>query len=74
MFAEISAKARDAAQMFWQALDDEEKRIVAYLACYVIANIALAVHSSSRSRRERALEARIAERLTQETRVAPETV
>ena len=34
MGAEILAKARDAASMFWQALDDSERRLLILAVVY----------------------------------------
>jgi hypothetical protein len=47
---EIAGKLVDALSMFWQSLDEQEKRIVLYLGCYFAVTTALAY---ARARRER---------------------
>jgi len=47
---EVLAKARDAALMFWQALDERERMLVLYAAGYLAL---LVISSSVRRSRER---------------------
>lgn len=51
----ILGKLSDALSMFWQALDDDERRVVCSLAVYLLASTALGLQSSARERRERRL-------------------
>ena len=51
----IFAKLTDALSMFWQALDEEERRVVMYLGVYLAVSIALGVQANAAERRERRL-------------------
>jgi streptomycin 6-kinase len=51
----IFTKLTDALSMFWQALDDEERRVVIYLAAYTLASVALTMQRGSRERMKREL-------------------
>lgn len=50
---EIAAKLLDAASMFWQALDDHERRLLIIGAAYLVATVALSASERSRQARER---------------------
>lgn len=47
---EIATKLLDALQMFWQSLDDHERRMLLYFAAYMGASLALSAHARSRER------------------------
>lgn len=51
----IVSKLTDSLSMFWQSLDDDERRIVAYAVAYVLVSVMLGVQAAARQRRERAL-------------------
>lgn len=48
----ILTKLTDALSMFWQALDDDERRIVLYVGVYVVLTAVMTLRSASDSRRE----------------------
>lgn len=48
----ILSKLTDALSMFWQALDEEERRIVLYLGVYVTLTVAMALRAMADERRE----------------------
>lgn len=63
---EIAAKFADALSMFWQALDDQERRLLALGIAWLLASIVLA--TAERGRRERELDEvadRVAARLVE---------
>lgn len=47
---EIATKLLDALQMFWQSLDERERRMLIYFAAYMGASLALSAHTRSRER------------------------
>lgn len=51
----IVGKLTDALSMFWQALDDDERRIVMYAGCYLLVSVALGMQAKASERRERRL-------------------
>lgn len=51
----IAEKLADALKMFWQALDEEERRVVAYLAVYFTCSIVFALHKANAERRRQRL-------------------
>ena len=46
----IAEKLADALRMFWQALDEEERRVVLYLTAYFACSVAVAMHRRQRAR------------------------
>lgn len=46
----VAEKLRDALSMFWQSLDEEERRIVAYLAVYFASTVVLGIAKQRRAR------------------------
>ena len=52
MGVEILAKARDAASMFWQSLDDHERRALVF-GCIYLGYLTCALFSASQEERER---------------------
>jgi type II secretory pathway component PulM len=50
---EIAEKLADALTMFWQALDERERRLLALGVAWLVAMIALAPVERSRRQRER---------------------
>ena len=60
----ILSKLTDALQMFWQALDDEERRIVAYLVVYLGASALMAVQQRADERRRQRIVAELREEIT----------
>lgn len=60
----IAEKLADALKMFWQALDEEERRIVAYLAVYFTCSVVFALHKANDERRRQRLVAELREELT----------
>jgi type II secretory pathway component PulM len=60
----IAEKLVDALKMFWQALDEEERRVVAYLAVYFTCSVVFALHKSSSERRRQQLIAELREEMT----------
>ena len=51
---EIVEKLRDAASMFWQALDSEERRVLLVWTAYLVGSV-LVSWQASRRQRERDL-------------------
>lgn len=47
---EIPTKLLDALQMFWQALDEHERRVLLYMAVYFAVSLALSAQARSRER------------------------
>lgn len=47
---EITSKLMDALSMFWQSLDEHERRVLVYFAVYVCVSAALSAHQRSRER------------------------
>lgn len=62
----IAEKLRDALAMFWQALDEEERRVVAYLAVYFTCSIAFALYKENDERRRQRLLAELRGELLRE--------
>lgn len=52
--SEIAGKLADALSMFWQSLDDRERKLLAVGVAYVAAMIVLAPIERQRKQRERA--------------------
>jgi hypothetical protein len=61
---EIMGKAKDAAAMFWQALTEDEKRLVVFYGCYVT----FSGWSMLRARARRAERAELRDEILQEIR------
>ncbi len=66
---EIATKLADALSMFWQSLDDRERRLLVLGTLWVTAMIVAAPIERNRREREQSelaerIEARLAERLT----------
>lgn len=57
---EIASKLVDAASMFWQALDERERRMLLYVAAYFAFTMLLAAQQRSRER----LKAELREEIT----------
>lgn len=55
----VLGKLVDALQMFWQALDEQERRLVLYVTVYSLATVILGAQSLARERRETRLRAEI---------------
>lgn len=51
----VLSKLTDALSMFWQSLDEEERRVVAYVVAYLAVSAVLGLQSASAQRRERRL-------------------
>lgn len=51
----IVGKLTDALSMFWQALDEEERRIVMYAGVYLCVSVVLGMQAKASERRERRL-------------------
>lgn len=51
---EIAGKLADALSMFWQSLDERERRLLTIGAAYVVAVVLLAPVERQRRERERA--------------------
>jgi hypothetical protein len=49
----LLVKFRNAAELFWDSLDGEEKRLLVIYAAYLIGSAVLAVQSRSRDRMKR---------------------
>lgn len=63
---EIAAKLADALSMFWQSLDEHERRLLAVGIAYVGAMIVVGVHERRRKEAELdALSDRVAARLVE---------
>jgi len=60
--SEIAAKLADALSMFWQSLDDQERRLLVLGAVWLAAALALGPIERRRKERE---EAELIERLAQ---------
>lgn len=60
----VLAKLQDALSMFWQALDEEERRVVAYLAVYFTCSVMYALHKANDERRRQRIIAELREELT----------
>lgn len=52
---ELLGKAADAAQMFWQALDERERMLVAYGAAWLVVALVAGVRHRSRENLKREL-------------------
>lgn len=52
---ELLAKLSDAGSMFWQSLDEHERRLLLYFLCYLAATAALAAQRASCERLKREL-------------------
>jgi hypothetical protein len=51
----LAAKFVDAASMFWQALDERERMMLAYFGGYIVLSACLAIQRASRERLKREL-------------------
>lgn len=47
---EIASKLQDALSMFWQSLDQHERRMMLYAVAYFACSLLLAAHKRSRER------------------------
>ena len=61
---EIAVKFRDAASMFWEALDTRERTLVLYAGAYLLVNIYLAVTAREKARSRERLKAELLEEIT----------
>lgn len=50
MDLEILSKLRDAASMFWQSLDEHERRYLLLVGCYLFASTFMSLQRFSRRR------------------------
>lgn len=57
---ELVTKFADAASMFWQALDDRERMLVAYAAAWLLIAFAAGWQSRSRERLKQELREELA--------------
>jgi type II secretory pathway component PulM len=64
---EIVSKLQDALAMFWQALDEDERRYVMYIAAYILFTVAWALRNASEDRRRERLKRELREELTRGT-------
>lgn len=60
---EIASKLVDALSMFWQSLDESERRVVLYLAVYFASSVIFAVHKANEERRRVRLLAELREEI-----------
>lgn len=51
----IVTKLTDALSMFWQALDDEERRVVLYIGAYIAVSLVVGLQAKAAESRERRL-------------------
>lgn len=47
---EIASKLLDAASMFWQSLDEHERRVLLYMAVYLAVSMLVSAQARSRER------------------------
>jgi hypothetical protein len=56
---DVLSKLTDAASMFWQALDDHERRMVLYAAGYIVVTVLAGLHQLTSERKTARLRAEI---------------
>ena len=56
----LLVKAKNAAELFWDSLDSEEKRLVLVYAAYLIGSLLVAWQRGSRERLKREIREEIA--------------